>query len=377
MYVNSIVERSSAKVFAALAVIGAMLVASAQAHAEHRKFELTIEEREIEVAPGFKNKVWAFNGQVPGPLIHVVQGDDVEVVVKNNSTQSHTVHWHGVYQTNSWRSDGVPNVTEKGILPGKSETYHFIADKPGSLWYHCHQNVAEHLSLRGMFGPLIVDPKKPTKLERQVTKDAVLMFSGWNARVSQTYGVAMKPGEALNYFSINGRSMPDNQPLRVKQGDVLRMRLYAATIPVSFHLHGHDLLVTHKDGLPLEHPYTVDTLGMQPGERYDVIVRMNNPGLWMTHDHIEEHTTNNGMDHGGSMLVVEYDGIEKPPFYMWKNVAYEPDFYMSESLKKGPGLFNIQALMGFNPGEAGPNDASPAHEHGHEHGDAAEPHQHD
>lgn len=26
----------------------------------------------------------------------------------------------------------------------------------------------------------------------------------------------------------------------MKEGDVLRLRLYAATIPVSFHLHGHE-----------------------------------------------------------------------------------------------------------------------------------------
>jgi hypothetical protein len=218
-----------------------------------------------------------------------------------------------------------------------------------------------------MFGPLIVEPKKQTKLEKSVTKEAVLMFSGWNVRVAQTYGVGMKSGEQLNYFSINGRSMPSDQPLRVKKGDVLRMHLYAATIPVAFHLHGHDLLVTHKDGLALEHPYAVDTLAMMQGERYDVIVRMNNPGLWATHDHVEEHTTNNGQEHGGSMLVVEYDGVERPPFYMWKNIAYQPDFYMSESMKLPLGLHNIAALAGFNAGEAGPLAAA------HDHDDHAEP----
>ena len=321
------------------------------AHAEKRHFELTIEEVDLEVAPGFTAKVWAFNGQVPGPLIHVVEGDELEVVVQNNTTMSHTIHWHGVYQTNSWQSDGVPDITQKAIEPGEQYTYRFVVDKPGSLWYHCHLNVSEHIGLRGMWGPLVVDPKKPTKLEREVTKDAIAMFSGWSSASAGTYGTGGHPGEVLDYFSINGKSFPMNQPLRVRKGDVLRLRLYAATIPVSFHPHGHDALVTHKDGLPLEKPLPVDVLAMQPGERYDVIIRMNNPGIWVTHDHIEHHTTNAGKDHGGSMLVIEYEEIEKPDWYVWKDVAYEPDFYMSESLKKPHGLHEIAAFKGFDPAE--------------------------
>lgn len=321
------------------------------AHAELRKVQMTIEEVDLDVAPGLTAKVWAFNGQVPGPLIHVVEGDEVEAVVQNNTTLSHTVHWHGVYQTNSWRSDGVPDVTQKAIEPGDSFTYRFIAGKPGSLWYHCHVNVAEHIGLRGMWGPLIIDPKKPTTLEKQVTKDAVLMFSGWNSQVAQEYGKGGQPGEVLNYFSINGKSFPTNQPLRVKKGDVLRLRLYAPTVPVAFHPHGHDALVTHKDGLPLEKPLPVDVLAMMPGERYDLILHMNNPGIWMAHDHIEHHTTNNGKDHGGSMLVIEYEGVKPDDWYMWKNVAYEPDFYMSESLRKPHGIHDNPAFKGFDPAQ--------------------------
>lgn len=331
------------------------------AHAEKRQFEMTIEEVDLEVAPGFTAKVWAFNGQVPGPLIHVREGDELEVLVQNNTTLSHTVHWHGVYQTGSWSSDGVPDVSQPAIEPGDSYTYRFVVDKPGSLWYHCHVNVAEHVGLRGMWGPLVIDPKRPTELERTVTRDAVLMFSGWNSAVAQVYGKGGAPGEVIDYFSINGKSFPMTQPLRVREGDVLRLRLYAASLPVAFHPHGHDALVTHKDGLPLAQPYPVDVLALQPGERYDLIIHMNNPGIWMTHDHIEHHTTNKGKDHGGSMLVLEYEGFDKPDWYMWKDVAYEPDFYMSESLRKPHGLHDIAAFKGFDPETGPPRRAAQPH----------------
>lgn len=334
------------------------------AQAELRKFEMTIEEYDLEVAPGLTTKVWAYDGQVPGPLIHVKEGDHVEVKVQNNTTMSHTIHFHGTYQTHTWEMDGVPGVSQEAIEPGDSFTYRFVADKPGSLWYHCHVNTAEHIDLRGMWGPMIVDPKKPTELEGQVTKDAIVMFAGWDSSVAREYGKNGVPHRMLDYFSINGKAHPGNQPIRVKEGDVLRLRLYAPTSPVAFHLHGHDALVTHKDGLPIP-PYPVDVIAMQPGERYDLIVKMNNPGIWMAHDHIEEHTTSGGKEGGGSMLVVEYEGIKKPDFYMWKGIKYDPDFYMSESLKRPYGKHNNPSFMGFDPSQPRPAAAKTTATHGH------------
>lgn len=328
-----------------LALFGASVV-----HAEVRHFDMTVEEVTLDVAPGFKYKVWAYNGQVPGPLLRVHEGDTVEVSLTNNTTLSHTIHWHGMYQTNSWKSDGVPDITQKAIEPGDSYTYRFVADKTGTLWYHCHVNVPEHVGLRGMWGPLIVDPKAPIPLEKQVTKEAILMFSAWNPEVANKYGEGGQPGEPVSYFSINGKAFPTTQPLRVKKGDVLRLRLIAATVDVAFHLHGHDMLVTHKDGLPLEHPYPADVLHLSPGERYDVIVNMNNPGRWIAHDHIEHHTSNNGKAPGGSVLVVEYEGLEtNDNWYVWKDKAYEPDFYYSESMTQGYGMFDVPVHEGTFP----------------------------
>jgi len=326
------------------------LVYTSSVSADLRKFEMTIEEKVVEVAPGFKAKVWAFNGQVPGPLIHVQEGDNLEVTVHNLTAMNHTIHWHGVYQTNSWRNDGVPNVTQEAIEPGESFTYKFVADKPGSLWYHCHVNVPEHVGLRGMWGPLVVDPKEPTEIEKEVTKEAILMFSGWNSEVAMEYGKGGNPNENIDYFSINGKSFPSNQPLRVKEGDVLRLRLYSASVETAYHLHGHDVLVTHKDGLPLESPYWADVVDVPVGARIDAIVRMNNPGRWINHDHIEHHTSNNGKMPGGAVMIVEYEdeSIQNDDWYIWKDKSnsYEPDFYMSESLRKGYGIQTQPAFLG-------------------------------
>jgi FtsP/CotA-like multicopper oxidase with cupredoxin domain len=319
----------------------------AHARGAEREFNLTIEEVKIQVAPDLSYQVFAFNGQVPGPLIHVQEGDKVTVHVTNNTSLPHTIHWHGLHQQDNWRNDGVPDVTQKAIEPGETFTYHWTADRVGSLWYHCHVNVAEHVGMRGMWGPLIIDPKKPIPIEKEVTRQAIVMLSSWDSQYADKTGQGGSPLDRPNYFSINGRSFPMTQPIRVKKGDVLRIRFVGAGSELhSMHLHGHDMLVTHKDGLPLASPYYADTVLVAPGERYDVIVRMNNPGLWMVHDHIDPHATNNGQHHGGAMTVVEYEGIAPENFYHWKDIAYDSDYFYGDSLQKGYGMFNHDGFKG-------------------------------
>ena len=314
--------------------------------AAQRDFSMTIDEVSINVAPGFSTKVFAFNGPVPGPLIHVMEGDDVTIHVTNNTTLPHTIHWHGVNQTGTWQSDGVPGVTQKAIEPGDTFTYHWIADRPGSLWYHCHVNVWEHVAIRGMWGPLIVDPKNPSALEKTVTKDVIMMMNTWESTYGDLYGKGGGPADAADFFSVNAKSFPLSQPIRVKKGDVLRIRMYGAGDEVhEMHLHGHDQLFSFKDGYALPSPYFMDTVPVGPGERYDTIVQMNNPGRFIFHDHVDRHLNMGGML-GGPITVIEYDGIPVDPWYAWKDKAYDPDFFYSESMKKGYGLFNNALFQG-------------------------------
>lgn len=332
------------------AVVGAFLLGigllPAVAWAEHREFNMTIDEVTINVAPGFTTKVFAFNGQVPGPLIHVKEGDDLTVHVTNNTTLPHTIHWHGVNQTGSWQNDGVPAVTQEAIKPGEEFTYKFKVDRPGSLWYHCHVNVWEHVATRGMWGPLIVDPKNPSPLEKKVTKDVIMMMSTWESEYADTYGKGGAPTDVADYFAVNGRSFPMSQPIRVKKGDVVRVRMYGAGDEVhELHLHGHDQLFAFKDGYALPAPYYVDTVPVGPGERYDTIVQMNNPGRFIFHDHVDRHIYMKGML-GGPITVIEYDGIPADSWYAWKDKAYDADFFYSESMKKGYGLFNHVEFQG-------------------------------
>jgi len=99
-------SRPSFFLLAFIALLG--LLFSTSLLAAKYDFKMDIEEVKIHVAPGLDYKVFGFNGQVPGPLIHVKEGDDVTVHVTNNTSLPHTIHWHGLYQTDNWVNDGVP-----------------------------------------------------------------------------------------------------------------------------------------------------------------------------------------------------------------------------------------------------------------------------
>jgi hypothetical protein len=89
----------------------------------------------------------------------------------------------------------------------------------------------------------------------------------------------------------------------------------------------------------------VDTVPVGPGERYDTIVQMNNPGRFIFHDHVDSHL-NMGTMLGGPITVIEYDGVPMDSWYAWKDKVYDPDFFYSESMKKGYGMFGNANFMG-------------------------------
>lgn len=318
------------------------------ASAESRNFELTIEDTRIVLVENQSFHTFAFNGQVPGPLLHVREGDDVEVTVTNLTTLPHTIHWHGMIQRGTWQSDGVPDMTQKAIAPGESYVYRFKAEPAGTMWYHCHVNVHEHVAMRGMWGPLIVEPKTPHPIEKTITKDHILVLSTWPSKWADRPGEGGEPGDVHDFFTINAKAFPDTHPVRVKEGDVVRLRLIAAGDAAhSIHLHGHVFEVYAKDGHPLPAPFKADTLLMGPGERYDIVFRADNPGRWMIHDHFDSHTLNGKKGHGGIMTVVEYEGIPTDqPWYHWAHKKPVDDFFYEVALKKPLGLHDVEVFKG-------------------------------
>ncbi|KAJ9321769.1 hypothetical protein DTO027B5_8960 [Paecilomyces variotii] len=118
------------------------------------KFDLVFTEADIS-PDGFSRKAILTNGQFPGPLLELCQGNNVEVSVLNLLPYAITVHFHGIEQRHTPWSDGVPGLSQKGIQPGKSFTYKWKASEYGSYFYHAHEK--GHIE-DGLYGPIYIHP---------------------------------------------------------------------------------------------------------------------------------------------------------------------------------------------------------------------------
>jgi FtsP/CotA-like multicopper oxidase with cupredoxin domain len=249
-------------------------------------FELTASKIQWEVEKGRKVEAWAYNGMIPGPQIRVRQGDRVRVTLKNELDESTSIHFHGIELPND--QDGVPFITQPPIKPGTSFTYEFVVPNSGSNMYHSHHNSAKQVGL-GLLGAFIVEPRQPRAIERADVDYVMILNDG------------------VHGYTFNGKSFPATEPLKAKRGQTVRIRFMNEGMMIHpMHLHGMHMTVIAKDGWPQPAPWKCDTLNVAPGERWDVIVKCTNPGVWAFHCHILPHAeSEHGMFGMVTALIVE------------------------------------------------------------------------
>lgn len=290
-----------------------------------REFALVAKEAAWEIAPGVSVPAITYNGQVPGPLIRVTEGDTLRVTLTNELQQATAIHWHGLHVPNSM--DGVVPFSQPAIEPGQRFTYEFPASHAGTFMYHSHLNAVEQID-RGLYGTLIIDPATPPPA--RFDKEFMMLLSAWDTSAMPASGHAMPGGGAMpgqaggmggmamnyNYFTINGKAFPANDAWAVREGDLVRVRLFnISNLAHPMHLHGHDFTVAAKDGEPIrpEQQQTMNTLSVDAGETYDIVFRADNPGTWVFHCHELHHTENDGVEPGGLIQVIKYEGATPAP----------------------------------------------------------------
>jgi nitrite reductase (NO-forming) len=128
---------------------------------------LGIADRVVSIAPGIHYQAWTFGDNAPGPVIHVRQGQKVEVTLTNKGMMAHSVDFHA--------AQVAPNVDFADVAPGASKTFSFVASIPGVFMYHCGTAPAfEHIA-NGMYGAIVVEPKNMPPVQHQY----VLVSSEW------------------------------------------------------------------------------------------------------------------------------------------------------------------------------------------------------
>ncbi len=289
-----------------------------------RGFMIEARPAEVEIASGRVVTAWTYNGRLPGTELRASQGERLRIHVRNGLTEDTSVHWHGILQRGTNNMDGVPGVTQDPIKPGEVFVYDFLASEPGSYMFHSHSGLQLD---RGLYAPLIVEPKQETL---QYDREYVLVLDDWlegspdeafaklkrgemmmqgnpsmpGMSSSQMSGkqamesrgtsgggrdgegspaIQMEEGADVSYttFLINGRAPEAAAEFVVKRGERVRLRLINPSGSTMYRvaIGGHSMTVTHADG-HLVKPVEVDALEISMGERYDVMVTADKPGMW-------------------------------------------------------------------------------------------------
>ncbi|XP_014219306.1 laccase-5-like [Copidosoma floridanum] len=229
------------------------------------------------------------NRLLPGPMIEVCQGDRIIVDVENGlSSQTTSIHWHGVTQRGTPFMDGVPFISQCPILPGRTFRYDFRVPDAGTFIWHSHSGDQRADGLLGGF--VVREPRSMDKMSRLYDVDEhVVVINDW-ARGSglasyileyQNNIVAAPHAILVNGFGrFNGSDKSKLLPravFEVEQGKRYRFRLAnlgSLNCPVLLSIDRHPMLVISTDGSNIQ-PVEVDTIRSLPGERYDFVIEAN------------------------------------------------------------------------------------------------------
>ncbi|HZS62543.1 MAG TPA: multicopper oxidase domain-containing protein [Gemmatimonadaceae bacterium] len=284
----------------------------------------------VELAPHHIISTIGYNGSVPAPVIRLHEGRPVTVELINDTDTPELVHWHG--QLIPSDIDGAAEEGTPPVPPRGQRRYTFTPKPAGTRWVHTHTLAGSDLHrglYTGQFGIVYIEPaNEPGRFDREV----FLATHEWEPFLGAEemggdeetwpHGPVPKPsppgprpnGYEVGYrsFSINGKSLGNGEPIRVKQGERVMFRILnaSATENIQLALAGHEFEVVALDGNPVPTPRTVHVLALGAAERIDAIVTMNNPGIWIL------GTPHDDDRRDGMGIVVEYAGATGKPRWM-------------------------------------------------------------
>ncbi len=239
-------------------------------------FRLVAQKVDWEVEPGKIVTAQAYNGVVPGPEIRVDVGDKVKIILTNELTESTNIHFHGIRVPNSF--DGVDPYTQMPVTPGETFTYEFTTLEPAVGIYHPHHDAQIQIP-DGLFGAFMVG---------EMPIPQAMIDKGYT-QIDKEVTMVLNDSGAIG-LSLNGKSFPATEPYTLRIGEVMMVHYQnEGLMGHPMHLHQPVGWIVAKDGVPLDVPLPTDTLWVSPGERYTVLYKGVDPGVWAWHCHILSH----------------------------------------------------------------------------------------
>ncbi|RXZ02162.1 multicopper oxidase family protein [Fictibacillus sp. S7] len=351
-----------------------------------REVNLTAREQKWELRKDKTIDAWTYDGSVPGREIRIKEGEAIKVTLKNTLPKPVSIHWHGVPVSNT--QDGIPGVTQDAVEPGQEYTYKFVADTPGTYWYHSHQDSVNQVD-KGLYGAFIVESKEDMKYDR----DYALVLDEWESKEKKDSdmegmdhsGMNMSGGDkkskdkmegmdhsnmdmgkkdemngmddtkdnskednsssmsgmdhdmsSYDIYTVNGKTFDNRKPVIAKKGEKVKLRFINAGY-MSHKIHVPIVYkITNVDGQPVNQPsdQTNKVLSVAPGERYDI-----------------EFTAT------GENFTIDCHGNMKAAKDMRINVQGKPGNNTPISHSKESGEVKLDQLGKPKPGELSLNDS--------------------
>jgi len=223
--------------------------------------------------------MYAFNRQIPGPLIRVRKGAEIHVRFTNRIDLETTVHWHGLRLDN--RFDGVPGLTQDPVQPGETFDYTIRFPDAGIYWYHPHvrEDIQQDL---GLYGNMLVRPDRPSyddpvHREEVVILDDILVDNGEIVPFGREGANFSIMGRFGNVLLINGEQTYE---LEAKTGEVIRFYLtnVSNTRTLNLSFGGAPMKLVGADIGRFEKEMFVHSVAIAPAQRYVVEVMFEEPG---------------------------------------------------------------------------------------------------
>lgn len=223
-----------------------------------------------DISPGKTIEAWGFNKQIPGPELRAIVGDTLVVRLTNNLQEPTMIHWHGLRIPAAMDGTGA---VQKPVAPGEVFEYRFVLPDAGTFWYHSHANETEQLE-KGMYGALIVedttdpvfDAEKVLMIDdMKLNSDNKFTKPGWFVpRIVERHD-----GREGDTLLISGK---EDSVIDIAAGQTERWRFINASSARYFTLYlgGKEFKIIGTDGGLLEHPRTVTSVLITPGERIDI-----------------------------------------------------------------------------------------------------------
>lgn len=293
-----------------------------QAEAKTQVINLTVAYKQVNFT-GTPAQAIAVNNQIPGPTLHLKEGQPVIINVSNRLNKGTSIHWHGLLVP--WQMDGVTGVSQQAIPTGEAFQYRFTPHQSGSYWYHAHDGLQEQ---QGLYGGIIIDPKTPVPY--RYNKDFVIVLSDWSNTLPEQIYANLKKVDgyydsrfplqpsllkflhdyrnatplkrqqllrsykmmqtsrmniydfsdiAYDAYLLNGKVSQRPWTRYVQVGDKVRLRFIGAGASTNFNvkLNQGEMEIVQVDGNNIN-PYSVKNFKIEPGETYDVLVSIKHPG---------------------------------------------------------------------------------------------------